>query len=167
MRRLAVLVAAAAVAGLVAGAAQARLTPAEQKWATPLINVWNRQNGALQLVIPIASSKNALVAGTANNLKLTNVLVLIVTCKQAIAKAGSPPSPRLTRFLSSLQAACAADTKGANAFAKAVGAVRKKNGALAQSYLKSGVSSFRVGTSALTKAYKSLIAIGGSSIFKA
>jgi hypothetical protein len=166
MRMLAVLLAAVAALSYV-DAAGAKLTPVEQKWAKPLITVWNQQNAALKLVLPLAAAKNALVVGTRNNLKLTNVLVVIVNCSPVIKKAGGAPSPRLSRFLGALTSACAQNTNGANAFAKAVGAVRKNKAAEARTDLTRGVAQFKLGTTSLKKAYRALISLGGANIFKA
>jgi hypothetical protein len=166
MRKLVVLCTAVAALGF-AGAAEAKLTPVETKWAKPMISVWNEQNLALHVVIQAASAKNALVAGTTNNKRLTVILNTFVVCKSLIKKAGSPPSPRLQPFATALGAACTHDTSGATDFAKAVGAVGKGKGAQAQTLLKAGVAEFQRGTAALSQAKKSLVAVGGQNIFKA
>jgi hypothetical protein len=166
MRKLAVL--AAVVAALAsAGAAEAKLTAVEQKWATPMIAVWNQQNLALHVVLQAASAKNALVYGTANNKKLTIILNTFVVCGPSIKKAGAPPSPRLNAFAAALTTACTHDTSGATNFAKAVGAVSKRKAAQSKTLLNQGVAEFKLGTAALTKAYKSLVSVGGQNIFKA
>jgi hypothetical protein len=171
MRKLAPLLIAAVLCGLFAGSAQAKLTPAEQKWANPLISIWNVQNAGLHLVIGQAAAKNALVAGERpENLALTKTLYALITCKQPadlIKKAGTPPSPRLTAFRDALNAACIHNGNGATDFAKAVGAVTKANTKLVQTYLTQGVAEFNLGTAQLSKAYKVLIALGGKSIFVA
>jgi hypothetical protein len=166
MRRLALIV--VAVAALVStAAAEARLTPIEVKWAKPMIGVWNQQNLALHVVLQAASAKNALVVGTTNNKRLTIVLNTFVVCGSTIKKTGSAPSPRLTPFATALGTACTHDTAGANDFAKAVGAVTKGKAAQSKTYLEQGVAEFKLGTAALSKAYKALTAIGGANIFKA
>jgi hypothetical protein len=167
MRRLGCLLGVIAVAGLAAQAADAKLTPVEQKWAKPVISVWNEQNLALHVVLQAASAKNALVYGSTNNKKLTTILNTFIVCTSLIKKAGKPPSPRIDAFLTPLTSACTHDTKGANDFAKAVGEVLKHNEALVNQDLSSGVDEFKLGTASLSKAYKALIAIGGTDIFKA
>jgi len=154
-------------AGLAASAASARLTPLEQRWVKPLLAVWTQQNAALHLVLPAASAKDALLVGTAANAKLTTVLNTFVVCSPELRKAGDPPSPRLRPYLAALTTACTHATSGAHDFAKAVGAVGKGKGALAQSYLARGVAEFKRATSALTTAYRAIIAIGGKNIFTA
>lgn len=167
MRRLGCLLAVLAVAGLGAQAASAKLTPAEQKWAKPVISVWNEQNLALHVVLQAASAKNALSVGSTNNKKLTTILNTFIVCGPLLKKAGAPPSTRLRRFLTPLTNACTHDTAGANDFAKAVGAVKKGRTKLVQQDLTNGVAEFKLGTAALSKAYKALIAIGGKKVFVA
>jgi hypothetical protein len=171
MRRLGLILLGAVLCGVLAASAQAKLTPAEQAWAKPLIAIWNVQNAGLHLVIKQASAKNAFVAGEKPaNYALTNTLLYLINCKQPkdlIAKAGIPPSPRLAAFRNALNTACIDNAKGANDFAKAIGAVTKKDSKLAQSLLVQGVAEFKLGSAAIAKAYKALIAIGGKSIFVA
>ena len=166
MRKLAVVAAAIAALSLTASA-EAKLTPIEQKWAKPMIQVWNQQNLGLHVVLQAAAAKNALVYGTANNKRLTIVLNTFVVCGPSIKKAGGPPSPRLKSFATALGTACTHDTAGAHDFAKAVGAVRKGQAPQSQTLLKQGIAEFKLGTAALSKAYKSLVAIGGKHIFTA
>jgi len=166
MRRLAVLVTALAALGWTA-AAEAKLTPIEEKWAKPMVSVWNQQNLALHVVLQAASAKNAFVVGTANNKRFTVILNTFVVCGAEIKKAGAPPSPRLTTFAGSLTTACTHNTAGAHAFAKSIGAVRAGKTTQSETLLKQGVAEFKLGTAALGKAYKSLVAIGGQNIFKA
>ena len=132
-----------------------------------MISVWNQQNLALHVVIQAAAAKNALLYGTANNKRLTIILNTFVVCGSSIKKAGTPPSPRLGPFATALGTACTHNTAGAGDFAKAVGAVRKGKAAQSKTLLEQGVAEFRLGTAALSKAYKSLVAVGGANIFKA
>lgn len=171
MRPFACLIAAAALAGLAAAGAQAKLSPAEQKWATPLIAAWNVQNEGLQKVIKQASAKNALIAGEKpQNLALTETLSALVTCvspKNVVKAAGKPPTVRLVAFKNQLMSACADDFYGANYFAKAIGAVHEGNDSAVQTDLAKGLAKFKAGSAALTKAYHTLIALGGNNIFGA
>jgi hypothetical protein len=171
VRKLALVLVAAVASGLFAGVANAKLTPAEDKWAKPLITIWNVQNAGLHLVLGQAAAKNALVAGERpQNLALTKTLLALITCKQPtdlIKKAGTPPTARMVAFRDALNAACVHDGNGANDFAKAIGAVTKQNTAQVKTYLAAGVAEFKLGTAQLSKAYKALIAVGGKSIFVA
>jgi hypothetical protein len=171
MRRPSLILLGAVLCGLFAGAAQAKLTPAEEKWAKPLIAIWNLQNAGLHLVGPQAAAKNAMVAGEKpQNLALTKTLYALISCKQPtdlIKKAGAPPSPRLTSFRDALSTACIHNGNGAHDVAKAIGAFTKGNGTLEASYLTKASTEFKLGSAAISKAYKVLIAVGGKSIFAA
>jgi hypothetical protein len=155
-----------------AGAANgARLTSAEQKWAAPLIAIWNVQNQSLKVVVAQATAKNALIAGEKpQNLALTDTLAALIACKvpaDRIKGAGAPPTPRLAGFRNALNAACIHDQNGANDFAKAIGAIGKGKSAAAKSLLRTGYGEFERGTAQLAKAYNALQALGGTSGFKA
>ena len=105
-----------------------------------------------------------------NNLALTKTLFAFVSCttpNDLVAAAGAPPSPRLATFRDALAQACTHDANGAHLFAKAVGAYGKGKGQLVQQYLASGVAEFKLGSAAVSRAYRALIAIGGKSIFTA
>jgi hypothetical protein len=171
MRKPAALAAAILLAGLASGTAQAKLTPVEQKWATPLVSVWNVQNAGLHLVLQQATAKNALIAGSKpNNLVLTKTLVALVSCKaptDAIEKAGAPPSSRLTAFRDALNATCIHDANGAEDFARAIGAITKGKQKLAKTLLTQGVLEFKRGSAQLSKAHAALAAIGGRAVFEA
>jgi hypothetical protein len=166
MRRLALLVTALAALGWTA-AAEAKLTAVEEKWAKPMVTVWNQQNLALHVVLQAASAKNALIVGTANNKRLNIILNTFVVCGPEIKKSGTPPSPRLTTFAGSLKSACTHDTAGATDFAKSIGAIRAGRTAQSRTLLNKGIAEFKLGTAALSKAFKSLVAIGGKNIFTA
>ena len=148
-----------------------RSPPAEQKWVTPLIKIWNVQNQSLQVVVSQATAKNALIAGEKpQNLALTNTLAALVNCKEPadlIKRAGASPTPRLVVFRNALNSACIHDLNGANDFAKAIGAVGKGSNNKAQTLLKSGLSEFKRGSTQLAKAYAAIVALGGKKAFKA
>lgn len=170
--RIATLALAASM--LASGSASSRvtvLTPAEQTWVKKLIPVFNAQNTGLQVVIQQALAKNALVAGEKPaNLNLTNTLAQLLNCKvpaDLVTRAGKAPTPRVAPFGSALNAACIHDLNGARDFAKAIGAAGKGNAKLAVSLLTTGGAEFKKGSAQLTKAYKSLLAVGGKAIFKA
>lgn len=132
------IVVGAVVAAVFATTASAKLTPAEQRWAAPLVSTWNLQNAGLHLVLAQASQNGALIAGQKpNNLALTRTLVALAACQstKAITKAGKPPTARLAGFREALNAACIHDSNGAHDFAKAVGAVSRNNAAKAKVFL--------------------------------
>jgi hypothetical protein len=172
MRAVSILVLAVVLAGLTAGAASAKLTPAEEKWVAPLLKIWEKQNAGLNLVIPAATRNNGagMVAGTTENRDLVTILAALVDCKEPtdrIKKAGAPASPRLVAFRDALNSACIHDANGAHDFAKAIAAFGKKKNTLGKSLLVSGVAEFKKGTAQISKAYKAITAVGGKNIFTA
>jgi hypothetical protein len=160
---------AAGVAGCVVfvPAASARLSPAEQAWITPLVEVWNVQNSSLKVVLTQALKTNALVAGNKpDNLRLTSTLVALAACKQPkdrIKLAGAPPTTRLNAFRDALNSACIHDQNGANDFAKAIGAVTKGRAAQVTPFLRQGTTQFKKATLQLGKAYNALQTLGGGA----
>ncbi|HEY4349319.1 MAG TPA: hypothetical protein VGM80_17215 [Gaiellaceae bacterium] len=143
------------------------LTPAEQKWVAPLITVWNNQNTGLRLVIQQAGLPNAFVMGSKpNNEKLAIVLGDLLSCKRPqdrIQRAGKAPSARIAVFGAQLNAACIHDQNGAHAFSKAMVAFTGNQPAkVTNGLIKQGIAEFKKGSAQITKAYKSLTAIGGS-----
>jgi hypothetical protein len=170
MRALSALVLAVVLAGLAAGTASAKLTPAEQKWVTPLLRVWEKQNAGLNLVLKAATVNNSagMVPGTTENRNLVTILAALIDCKEPtdrIKKAGTPASPRLTPFRDALNSACIHDANGAHDFAKAIAAFGKKQNKLGGTLLVTGVAEFKKGTAQISKAYKALTAIGGKNLF--
>ena len=147
------------------------LTPAEQKWVTPMVKIWNVQNDHLKVVVAEAEAKDALIVGERPaNETLTYTLAALASCKQPtdlIKRAGAPPSLRLMGFRSELNAACVADLAGANDFAKAIGAVHQANYSGEKTLLRSGLAEFVQGRDALARAYLDLVSVASKVIFKA
>jgi hypothetical protein len=143
----------------------ARLTPAEQKWVKPLLTVWQAQNDGLNLVLKQAAAPNAfLVNSKPNNKKLETILGALLSCKKpadTIKRAGAPPTARLDTFLATLDAACIDDANGAQAFTKAMIAYTANQGPLTATMIKQGIADFKLGSTEIAKAYKSLTALGG------
>lgn len=162
--RLAVFV--LVVAAIAVPAAGAKLTPKEQAWVAPLLKIWNTQYAAGGLVSKQASAKGSLVAGTTANETLLRTLAAIVDCKaphDRIKAAGSPPSSRLSAFVTELNAACGYDLKGANLVAKAIGSVRLGKMTLATSRLQAGIKDLYNGRVQLAKAYEAITKLGKTS----
>jgi hypothetical protein len=160
--------ACSAVAATAAPTRAAKLSPAEQKWITPLIQVWNVMNAELQVLVREETAANALIAGSGkNNTNLTKTLVAFAECTPSVKKAGKLPSARLTSFLTALKSSCSHLNTGANQVAKAIGAVGKGKVKAARSYLVKSTGEFKKGTSFLATARKQLLVVGGKNIFKA
>jgi hypothetical protein len=158
--RVAILAAGVVGAALLVPGADAKLSPAEQAWVSPLIRIWNVQNSSLRDVVPQALKPKALIAGSKpDNLNLTNTLVALADCKQPkdrIKAAGAPPTQRLNAFVDALNSACIHDQNGANDFAKAIGAVTKGRTSQVTPFLRQGGTQFKKGERLLAKAYNAL-----------
>ena len=160
------LVGVAATAATAAPARTAKLTPAEAKWAAPVVTLWNTINASLQNLTRAASAKDALLVGTTNNLALTVLLSRFTACGKSLTKAGTAP-PRLATFAGVMKAACTRVSAGGHSFARAVGAIHKKNSTLASKLVIQGYGEFKQGTSKLALARRQLLALGGKKIFAA
>ena len=161
---------AATLAVSTAGAAPARsakLSLSEQRWARPMIAVWNGANRNLHLVLPEAAAKNAFIPGSRDNALLTASLAVFASCSGQVKQAGRPPSARLTAFAASMKRMCAHLGTGAHQMAKAIGAVRKHNARLAASRLTEATSQFGQATRFLAAAQHQLLQVGGREAFVA
>jgi hypothetical protein len=161
--RLRLAVIALAGAAVLAPAAGAKLTPREQTWVTPLLKIWNTQYAAGGLVSNQANAKGSLVAGTKANKNLLDTLAALVDCTaptNRIKAAGSPPSARMSPFLTELTTACAWDYKGANMVAKAMGSVRLGKTSEATTRLRAGITDLYKGREQLAKAYVEIEKLG-------
>jgi hypothetical protein len=173
MRRLVVCLLAAALAGAAAGAATAAparsqtLTAPEERWAKPMITIWNAMNAGLHLFYTQATAKDALVPGSANNLPLTKTLAAFVECTPAVKKAGAPPTPRLQSFATALAQACVHLGNGAQNLAKGLGAFGKGKNALGKTLVGNVGPELKLATSLLGTAERRLISVGGKKVFTA
>jgi hypothetical protein len=152
----------ATAAATAAPSATTKLSPAETKYATPAVKLWNALNAGLLVVVTQATAKDALFIGTKNNGKLTATLAVFITCNSALKKAGTPP-PRLTTFSASLKRACTDLEAGAHDFAKSIGAIHKGNSTLGQKKLIQGIGELKQGSAKLAVARKQLLALGGKT----
>jgi len=174
MRGLAATLAVSALVGFCGTAALAaptrieKLSRSEQKWATPLITLWNSVNLNLHVVLAEEAAKNALIAGSGkNNTLLTKSLVVFASCSGEVKKAGKPVSTRLVAFDDAMRGMCGHLVSGASDVAKAIGAVGKGKGKLAGSLLTAATTEFKKATTLLATAQKQLLLIGGKNIFTA
>lgn len=159
-----VVVLAAATAASAAAAPAAKLTPAETRWATPVVLLWNNLNRALVSVVPQATAKDALIVGTKNNGTLNATLSVFVTCSKTLKKPGTAP-PRLARFAASMKSACTSVEAGGHDFAGAIGAIFKGNGTLGQKKEIQAIGELHQGSTHLATARKLLLATGGKNVF--
>ena len=152
--------------------ASAKLTPAEQKWATAADHGLERAEQRLTSVIPQARSQERARRRreAANNMTLTKTLAALIDCrtpKAKIKKAGAPPSPRLRPFAGAARAPRARhDTAGPTTSRRRSGRSRSKNDARRDASSRQGVAEFKLGTAAL-QGLQALVALGGKNIFAA
>ena len=161
-------IALAAVVGFstaaAAGAAPARsakLTAAEQKWATPVVQIWNLMNDGLRKVVAQANAKDALVPGTNTNKALVITLGNFVSCSPALKKIGPPPTARLKPFAASMTSGCALLGKGSHQIANGISTIYKlHNGKLGGLQVRAGIKTLGSGSSKLALALKQIQAVG-------
>lgn len=155
------------VAGVATGAAAAKLSPAEQTWVTPVIQVYNLEAKALSVVQ--AEELVVIKANGAgkyfNTLKLT--LSVFAACPTAIKDAGAPPSVRLKAFDQDMVVSCRDLYAGGEDAAHAIADVRVGQGKPATAALKASDPKLEAGAKELAVAEGQLASIGGKSAFEA
>jgi hypothetical protein len=152
---------------VVCAPAGAKLTPKESTWVTPMLKTWTQMNSGLNNVVKQATAPNALIAGTANNGKLTKTLVAFVSCTPEIEKAGTAPTSRLEPFAASMQTMCTHLGTGAQELAKAIGAIRKGNATLAKQQITAGYAELAKASTYLKQAGSQIVTVGGQKVFTA
>jgi hypothetical protein len=171
MRLVLATLAAASLAVLGAGAAgavpakTAKLTAAEEKWAKPVVNLWNVMNGGLLVVGKQTTANNALIPGTSANYTLTQTLATFITCTPVMKKAGAS-SARLSTFSATMKDACNHLGVGAHGVANGIATIyKKRNGKLGAAQIQAAFTEFQQASALLAKAQKQLLALGGTNIF--
>jgi hypothetical protein len=151
-----------------AGAAPAKtvkLTAKEQKWAKPVVNLWNVMNAGLLVIGKQTTADSALVPGTKANLALLKTLANFISCTPAMKKAGAT-SARLTTFATTMKNACSHLGLGAHGVANGISTIyKKRNGKLGAAQIKAAFTELQRGSTLLAKARRQLLAVGGSNIF--
>ncbi len=168
MRALLAILAVSLLGAVLASAAPAKtakLTPSEEKWAKPVVNVWNVMNAGLLVVGDQTTANDALIPGTKTNYALTKTLANFISCTPALKKAGASPE-RLGTFSSSMKKACTHLGTGAHGVADGIATIYKKhNGKLGAAQITAAFAEFKQGSTLLAKARSQLFALGGSNIF--
>jgi hypothetical protein len=142
------------------------LTPAEQKWAQPVVGLWNVMNTGLLNIVKQASAQNALILGTKQSKPLVATLLTFALCPETLAKAGTPP-PRMAKIATTMKTACRHLDTGSRTFGQALTAISKGNETRGSTLIVQAVGNFKKAQSPLVSARKQLIAIGSKSIFTA
>ena len=158
---LAALAASAAGAAGAAPARGAKLTAAEQKWATPAVQVWNVMNNGLKQVTPQVTANQALLPGTAANKALITTLGNFVTCSSAMKKLGPPPTARLKPFAASMASGCVLLANGAHGIANGISSIYKlSDGKLGAAQVKAALKTLGRGSAKLAIAARQLQTVG-------
>jgi len=167
MRVVQAVLVAAAIAAFAAGAAtsaSAKLSPAEQKWAKPAVDLWNVENAGLLAVYKQATAKNALVVGTKTNLVLSKTLANFVQCPVVLKKLGTVPA-RLKAASASMTTGCTRLSSGAHDVAKGIGQISKSNEDAGTKLVLQGFGKFKKASASLAVARKQLLAAGAKTLF--
>jgi hypothetical protein len=159
---VAAIVSLGATAATAAPSRSATLTPAEMKWATPVVALWNNLNSALLKVVTQAGAKDALIVGTKNNGKLNATLAVFVTCSKNLRKPGAAPA-RLAIVAASMKKACTQVEAGGHGFARAIGAIYQGNSTLGQKLIVQSYGELQKGSKTLATARTQLLAAGGNT----
>ena len=155
----------AAVSTSAATAAPARterLTPAEQKWVTPMVKVWNDMNTRLQKVQSQLAAENALIVGTEPNRIVTLTLAAFFDCGTFLKRAGKVPA-RLAPVNVSMTAACARFKAGALSIADGIGQIRKAKTKVGVARITEGLGELKQGSNKLVQAKNRLTTISAKN----
>jgi hypothetical protein len=153
MPRLAAVVAFAVLLSVPAASARTtKLTPAENAWAAPVVNLMKSLSGRVGAIGKQVSDPTILNKGSTAQLKLAVTLANIVVCGDKLKKDGPPPTARLTPFFTAVTSACTYYTSGAHSLAKGIGK-------LSAPQIKSSITQIRHGSALLAVAQSRLVAI--------
>jgi hypothetical protein len=155
---------AVAVLALGVGAAAAKLTPPEQKWAEKVVKIYNDEAAALDNVQAQEKATNAMIANSgANNTKLTATLSIFASCPTWIKQAGKAPTARLKPAGADMVASCSHLYTGAKDTAHAIGLIGLQNESGARSALAASLTALAKGSQLLVTAERALVAAGNKA----
>jgi hypothetical protein len=111
--RLAAVVALAALLAVPAASAQTtKLTPAENAWAVPVVNLMKSLSGHVGAIRFQVRDRTVLTKGSKARKKLDTTLREIVLCGERLKKNGPPPTARLKLFHDAVKSACSYYARG-------------------------------------------------------
>jgi hypothetical protein len=155
---------AVAVLALGVGAAAAKLTPVEQKWAAKVVKIYNDEAAALDNVQAQERASNALIADSGtNNTKLTATLSIFASCPTWIKQAGKAPTARLKPAAADMVASCGHLYTGAKDTAHVIGLIGLDNEPGARSALAASLKALAEGSKLLVTAERALVSVGGKA----
>jgi hypothetical protein len=151
-RLVAVIALVALLAAPAASAQATKLTPAENAWAVPVVNLMKSLSGRVGAIRYQVADPSVLTKGSKARTKLTTTLREIVLCGERLKKDGPPPTERLKGVHSALTTACAYYTQGA---AELIFGIAKLNSTL----IKRSLTRIKYGSTLLAVAQTRLTAL--------
>jgi hypothetical protein len=143
---------AALVAVPAASARTAKLTPSENRWAVPEVNLMKSLSGRVGAIRAQAGDPAVLTKGSKAQAKLAVTLANIIVCGSKVKKNGAPPTKRLELFYVALRSACSYYTTGSHQLAKGIGK-------LDASMIRRSLTTFQHGSTLLALAQNRLAAL--------
>lgn len=116
----------APVAASAAPARTAKLTPTENRWAVPAVNLMKSLSGRVGAIRQQVADPAVLTKGSKAQGKLAVTLANIIVCGQKLKKNGQPPTARLKPFYLALRSACSYYTTGSHQLARGIGKLDAK-----------------------------------------
>ena len=126
LRLLALLTVAALVVVPAASAHSAKLTPVENTWSVPLVNLMKSLSGRVGAIGKQVSDPAVTTKGSKAQANLAVTLANVIVCGTKIKQQGAPPTARLQGFYSALKSACSYYTSGAHQLAQGIGKLDTK-----------------------------------------
>jgi hypothetical protein len=157
--RLIVVSATVALLAVPAASAQTtKLTPVENAWAVPVVNLMKSLSGRVGAIGKQVSDPAILTRGSKAQGKLIVTLANIITCGEKLKRDGAPPTARLKPFYDAIKSACSYYTTGSHNLAKGIGkAVSGQT--VGAALIKQGTSDLRHGSGLLAVAVSRLAAL--------
>jgi hypothetical protein len=151
MLRLAAVLALVALLAVPAASAQStKLTPAENTWAVPVVNLMKSLSGRVGAIRNQVADPAVVTKGSKAQLKLAVTLANIIVCGDKLKRIGAPPTARLQPFYAAIKSACSYYTTGAHSLAKGIGK-------LSPTLIKSSLGQIKHGSALLALAQSRLV----------
>lgn len=152
----------AAVAASAAPARTDKLTPAENRWAAPVVNLMKSMSGRVGAIGAQVSDPKILVKGSSVQVKLAITLANLISCQAKLKKYGPPPTARLRPFAASVTSACTHYVGGSHLLAKGIGKATPAGHTAAEiklgtTLIKQALTELQRGSQALARAHAQLV----------
>jgi hypothetical protein len=151
-RALAVAALAALLAVPAASARQQKLTPKENRWAVPVVNLMKSLSGRVGAIRTQAADPAVLTKGSKAQGKLAVTLANIIVCGSKLKRDGTPPTARLKPFYAAITSACSYYTQGSHQLARGIGRLDAK-------LIKQSMTTIQHGSALMAVAQTRLVAL--------